>query len=39
MEGGITSGRRYHKWKEASQVEGYIEKPAKVCQAVALSLP
>ena len=24
MEGGITSGRRHHKWKEASQVEGGI---------------
>ena len=31
--------QRHHKWKEASQVEGYIEKPAKVCQAVALSPP
>ena len=28
-EQSITSGRRH-----ASQVDGYIEKPAKVCQAV-----
>ena len=39
-KGGITSGRRHHKWKGGiTSGRIYIEKPAKVCQAVALSLP
>ena len=41
VEGGITSGRRHHKWKEASQVEGGITSGMihKKNLAVALSLP